>query len=189
MITSLKKESTTHILCNSTISFSSSIVWRKIGNELNGKVPIMTSSLDSNDADEVCQAYGKDINVLSLITDNTIIHTPDGIVRKQSIALIVCKSTSTSAGIYECVAESISGDVEVGPQIKIGMSDASSLLSKMPYIYGIIGSASIAVLFLLIITVLCSCLRAKRKQTKADFTVTDCKAKENTYYELPLKRK
>lgn len=190
---SLNERNTTYYLCTATISISSSLEWRKLGNDLSviKHVTPHDTPLTSHDVNDLCQLYAEERTVLSLTVNSSIVSTSAGFVSQQTAALVICNMEPSLSGAYQCVTHSSLGETTSGPQISVSVDmdnrDTGSPLSMLMVIYITLGSVVIAFLLLsvaLLVTITYSCLRYKSKPQPTACAIMPRERMENIYHEI-----
>ena len=155
----ITEEDTAYYICNATIPVSSFLVWKRQDNEIVPIMKLMTSdSLNSiaHDVNDMCQTYTQErlSEAMSLTINNSTLYTVDGLVSRQTIALVICSMKSSRAGVYQCIAQSHTGEVTIGTQISIDVTPSVSSSSHNLVTYLIMGCVPIAILLLVAILVI-----------------------------------
>ena len=148
---------TAYYICNATVPVSSFLVWKRLDNKI---VPTMklTTSVNSiaHDVSDMCQTYTQErlSEAMSLIINNSTLYTVEGLVSRQTIALVICNMKSSRAGVYQCIAQSYTGEVTIGAQISIDVTPSVSSSSHNLVAYLIMGCVPTAILLLVAILVI-----------------------------------
>ena len=142
----------------------------------------------AHDVNDLCQAYTFR-EAISLTINNSTLYTLEGLVSRQTIALVICNMKYSMVGVYECIAQSSMGEATSGPQISIDIVPSASSPSHnnnmlVPYL--IMGCVLISVLLLVAILVIVIAhfwLRYQSKRLKSSGTVVHRKREENIYFD------
>ena len=153
----ITERDTTYYICNATIPVSSFLVWKRQDNEIVPTMKLMTSvNSIAHDVSDMCQTYTQErlSEAMSLIINNSTLYTVDGLVSRQTIALVICNIKSSRAGVYQCIAQSYTGEATIGAQISIDVTPSVSSSSRGLVTYLIMGCVPTAILLLVAILVI-----------------------------------
>ena len=148
---------TAYYICNATIPVTSFLVWKREDNEIVPTMKLM-ASLNSiaHDVSDMCQTYAQErlSEAISLTINNSTLYTVEGLVSRQTTALVICNMKSSRAGVYQCIAQSYTGEVSTGAQISIDVTPSVSSPSHNLIPYLIMGCVPVAILLLVAISVI-----------------------------------
>ena len=142
----------------------------------------------AHNVNDLCQAYAQEryySEAISLTISYSTLYTLEGLVSRQTIALVICNMKSSMVGVYQCVAQSSMGEATSGPHISIDIiPSAASHNMLVPYL--IMGCVLIMILLLVAILVIVIAhfwLRHQSKRFESSGTVMHRKREENIYFD------